>query len=146
MRPNCLTRDIFLNEVLGCLSHVNDQLLSLNSAQFVEALQAIGIILDLLLEYLAHLHAQLIRVQGCGFGPPSFELDMLVVVLASPPESVSNRPRVADELRMFLGRSYLVAARPDLDCEPKLALISISDVHPGVSDQLLHFWYLPRLG
>ena len=145
MRPSRLICDIFIDEVLGCLNHVPDQILSFLLAQFAEALQALGIILDLLLESLAHLHAQLIGVQGRGSGPPTVELDMLVVVFACPPEPLSNGPGVADMILWVSWRSPLVAAGLDLGSQPKLALVGIGDLNSGVPQQILHLWNLPRL-
>ena len=76
MRPNCFICEIFIDEVLGSLDHVPDQILSLLLAQFAEALQALGIIFNLLCEPLAHRHAQLVGIQGRGFGPPAQPLSL----------------------------------------------------------------------
>ena len=92
MRPDCLIRDILTDKLIGSVDHVQDQLLSLRLAQLADALQSFGIIFNLLFGSLAHFHAQLIGIQGRGFGPPTFELDMLLLVLASPPEPVSGGP------------------------------------------------------
>ena len=58
-RPIC---NVLINGVIGCLDHVSDQILRLSLAQLAEARQALGIVLNLLFETLAHLHAHLIRV------------------------------------------------------------------------------------
>ena len=145
MRPSHLICDVFIDEVFGCLDHVPDQILSYRLAQFAEAIQALGFILDLLLEPLAHLHAQLIGVEGRSFGPPTFELDMLAVVFACPPEPLSDGPGVADKSCGFLGGSPLVGAGLDLGCQPKLALVGIGDLNSGVSQQILHLWNSPKL-
>ena len=146
MRPDCLICDFLTDKIIGSVDHVSDQILNLCLAQFTEAFEALGIVFHLLFESLVHLHTRLIGIQGRGFGLPAFELDMLVVVLVSPSESVDDGPGIAYEPRGLLGNSSLVAAGLDLGRKSKLALISISDLYPGIVQQLLHLWCLPRLG
>ena len=84
--------------------------------------------------------------RGRGLGPPALELDVLVIVLASSPEPVSDSPGVADEPCGFPGWSTLVTAGSDLGSEPRLALIGISDLYSGIPQQIFHLRILPRLG